>query len=251
MSNIVKNTIRGSGCSKSGNNYEKLIYDIVTKCVLNNTIIFNTQKIGELGGSNHRNDIECNFEKEKDIPIEIKKMGSPDWMQCCLIYDTNRNSWIGSSKNKIPEKSKMIFENIVKNTVLFNGKIPPFMTKNITHIEWINTKKESNDFEDMYIDCPNDTILKLYSEKGCKYIQISEKGLYHLGYDICNFGVPEFICPQELRIRTKIHTTCNTKGFCKLSVTVACKPKDIKKLDNSNVSLDDIQKLPANLTYNN
>ena len=34
-----------------------------------------------------------------DIPIEIKKSTSPDWMQCSLKYDNNTNKWIGSLKN--------------------------------------------------------------------------------------------------------------------------------------------------------
>jgi hypothetical protein len=49
--------------------------------------------------------------------------------------------------------------------------------------------------------------MKLYGEKDCSYIQISEKGLYHLGNDVCDFKVPEFICEQRLRVRTKIQET--------------------------------------------
>ena len=43
----------------------------------------------------------------------------------------------------------------------------------------------------------------------------------------------------------------NTKGFCKLSVTIACQPKNINNLINSEYSLDDQIKLPINLIYNN
>jgi hypothetical protein len=64
---------------------------------------------------------------------------------------------------------------------------------------------------------------------------------------MCDFKVPEFICDQQLRVRTKIHTRKNKKGFCKLSVTVACQPKNIKDLINSEYSLDDKLKLPNNL----
>ena len=67
--------------------------------------------------------------------------------------------------------------------------------------------------------------------------------------DICNFNVPEFICEQQLRIRTKIHTRKNTKGFCKLSVINSCQPKNIKNLVKSNYSLDNTSKLPINLLY--
>lgn len=232
--------------SIKGKKYELDIFNIVKNCMLND-LKFNTQDKTDLGGCNNKNDIECNFIIERNIPIEIKKSNTPDWMQCSLKFDNINNKWIGSINNKIPEYSKNIFENLIHYIKLFNGKIPPFMNNNITHNEWLKIKKETTDFNDIYINCPNDTIKKLYSEKGCKYIQISNKGLYHLGDDICDFKVPEFICEQQLRVRTKIHTKKNKKGYCNLSITIACQPKNIKDLNNSKYSLDDYNKLPINL----
>ena len=243
---MSKQNIKGSCCSKEGKKYENDIYNIVKNCELNNKK-FNSQYEYELGGCSSQNDIECNFNGNNDISIEIKKMNTPDWMQCSLHYNEDLKKWFGSSKNRIPEKSKQIFEELIDNSCLFNGNIPPFMIRKLTHEEWIKIKKESNDYNDMYINCPNDIIKKLYREKGCNYIQISEKGLYHLEYDKCGFNVPEFICEQQLRIRTKIHTRKNSKGFCKLSVTIACQPKNIKDLINSEFSLDNKSKLPTNL----
>lgn len=243
-----KNNIRGSGCSKEGKKYENIIYNIVTKCYLNNNL-FNTQIENELGGCNSHNDIECNLFGIKDIPIEIKKSKTPDWMQCSINYDKELCNWFGSKKNKIPNKSKKIFEELINGKILFNGKIPPFVNTNITHNDWINIKKESVYFNDMYMDCPHDTIKRLYREKGCYYIQISEKGLYHLGEDICGFNVPEFICPQHIRLRTKIHTRKNNKGFCNLSITISCKPVNIKEIIESPYSIDSIDKLPEKLVY--
>jgi hypothetical protein len=240
-------TTRGAGCSISGKKYELDIYNIVKNCTLNNNP-FNTQNVEELGGCDSKNDIECVMNSVA-IPIEIKKKKTPDWMQCSLKYNSDNHTWVGSTKNKIPEKSKKHFEELIASTILFNGKIPPFMIRNITHEEWLNIKKETNDFHDIYLDCPRDTVQKLYSEKGCIYIQISDKGLYHLGKDVCNFGVPEFICDQQLRIRTKIHTTKNAQGFCRLSVIISCQPKNVKQLLNSDYTLDDIAKLPQNLFY--
>lgn len=167
-------------------------------------------------------------------------------MQCSINYDKELCNWFGSKKNKIPNKSKKIFEELINGKILFNGKIPPFVNTNITHNDWINIKKESVDFNDMYMDCPHDTIKRLYREKGCYYIQISEKGLYHLGEDICGFNVPEFICPQHIRLRTKIHTRKNNKGFCNLSITISCKPVNIKEIIESPYSID---KLPEKLVY--
>lgn len=60
-------------------------------------------------------------------------------------------------------------------------------------------------------------------------------------------NVPIFICEQQLRVRTKIHKIKNKKGFCKLSVMVACQPKNITELEKSEYSLDDLTKLPKNL----
>ena len=239
---------KGSKCSINGKNYEIEVYNIVKNTKLNGNN-FNTQLESELGGCSSRNDIECNMNLVRDVSIEIKKSKTPDWMQCSLKYDNINKKWIGSSKNKIPDSSKKVFEDIISRIILFNGKIPPFMLKDITHQEWIKIKNETINYNDYYINCPNDTIMKLYSEKGCSYIQISEKGLYHLGNDMCNFKVPAFICEQQLRVRTKIHERKNKKGFCKLSVTVSCQPKNIKNLLNSKYSLDNKNKLPKNLVY--
>ena len=172
--------VKGSGCSLNGKKYELEVFNVVKNCYFNN-IKFNTQKEYELGGCGNKNDIECNMKMEKDISIEIKKMKSPDWMQCSLKYDIINNKWIGGSNNKIPDISKNIFENIISSNILFNGNIPPFMYKNITHDEWIKIKKETNNYKDTYIDCDNNIINQLYGHKGCMYIQISNKGLYHLG----------------------------------------------------------------------
>jgi len=237
---------KGSECSKEGKRYEEKVHSIVSKTMLNNKL-FNTQKLSELGGCNINNDIECNFKDERDLSIEIKKNKSPDWMQCVIQYSNELNKWICSSRNRIPDKSKKIFEKLIEDKNIFNGKIPPFVNNKITHEEWLKIKKETKDFCDVYFECPSDTIKKLYRKKGNKYIQISGKGLYHLGKDVCEFNVPEFICDQVIRIRTKIHTRKNKQGYCSLSVTVSCKPNGFKSLQPSLYSLDSEEKLPTNL----
>jgi hypothetical protein len=133
---------------------------------------------------------------------------------------------------------------------LYDGEIPPFMEKSITHEEWVKLKTETKKWDDIYIDIPSDCISRLYRSENCSYIQISNGyGLYHLGNDICNFDVPLLDIEQRLRIRTKIHTRKNKKGFCNISVTAVCQPKDITKLNQSNYSLDDENKLPVSLIY--
>ena len=236
---------KGKQCSIEGILYEKVIFNITKKCKLDGKdIFFNTQDEKELGGSGADNDIVCNFNKEKDLPIEIKKKKTPDWMQCCLKYIDNK--WTSTTHSKIPEKSRDIFNKLIEDINLYDGEVPPFIGNKMTHGEWVKIK-QTGKFKDFYKNIPNDTIKKIYKEKGCYYIQVSDKGLYHLGEDICNFGVPEFICDQEIRIRTKVHTRKDKKGFCHLSVMAACKPKDVNKLNPSPFSLDKIEKLPKNL----
>ena len=240
---------KGSGCSVSGAKYEKKIYNIVKQCYLNE-IPFNTQKENELAGSSSKNDIQCNFIEEQNIGIEVKKYNSPDWMQCSIKYNKQTNMWEITKMSKLPIICQNLFNNFINNLNLYDGEIPPFMKKPITHEEWIKIKQSTDKWDDKYFDIPSDSISKLYQAKGCNYIQISNGyGLFHLGNNICNFDIPLFILEQQIRIRTKIHKRINKNGFCNLSVTVACQPKDITKLRPSKYSLDDKHKLPPPLLF--
>jgi alkyl hydroperoxide reductase subunit AhpC len=234
---------KGKMCSVNGNSYEKKIHDVIKNTMFNGSR-FTTQKDTDLAGSTCDNDLECML-YNKIIGIEAKIYNTPDWMQCSLKY--SNGSWHGSKNGKIPEIARNIFDKLLKNIVLFNGKIPPFINKKYTHKQWISIKNKTNDWDDCYINIPNDTIKNIYIAKGCYYIQISEYGLYHLGNDIYKFNVPVFIIDQEIRIRTKIHTRKDKNGFCSLSVTAACKPKNIKHLIKSQYSLDNIGELPKSL----
>lgn len=239
---------KGQQCSINGKKYEINIYNIVSNCLINKHK-FNVQKKNELGSSSNRNDLICLY-NNNNIGIEAKIYNSPDWMQCSLKYNSLLKKYEGSKRGKIPILSRMIFNNLIKDLILFDNIIPPFINNNLTYDEWCNIKKETKLFNDIYLDIPSDTIQKLYHSKGCNYIQISNGfGLYHLGNDICNFGVPLFKIEQQLRIRIKVHKTKNKKGFCNLSITAACQPKNIKKLNKSKYSLDNINKLPSNLYF--
>jgi len=241
--------MRGQLCSISGGNYEKQIHHILKKCCINRKP-FHTQTEDELGGSSSKNDIECNFNSTYDIGIEVKKYNTPDWMQCSVHYNEYDKKWIPSIRGKNTSGAQHIFNNILSGVSFFNGQIPIFYEKKITHEEWIEIKKESDTWNDYYMSIPNDTIRRLYHEKGCQYIQISDGfGLYHLGEDVCNFQVPIFELKQQMRVRTKVHTRKNKDGYCSLSVTVACQPKNINSLPISQYSLDDVNKLPPNLSY--
>jgi hypothetical protein len=240
--------MRGSLCSRNGIAYERQVHSVLRNCFVGG-VRLNTQNETQLGGSSNRNDIECNHRKLVTFGIEIKKLTTPDWMQCSLHYDDVNDVWQASKRGFIPERCRFIFNKVLKDRKLFHSKIPPFIEKDITHIEWIEFKKTGY-WKDCYVDIGSETIRNLYREKGCYYIQISNKGVYHLGEDICNWNVPMFDISQEMRIRIKVHTRSNAKGFCKLSVTASCKPKKIKQLQASPYSLDCSKRLPLGVqTY--
>ncbi len=57
--------------------------------------------------------------------------------------------------------------------------------------------------EDDYKDVATDSIACYYHEKGTHYILVENMGIYHVGHDILNLGVP-FFAPEGLRLRTRV-----------------------------------------------
>ena len=243
-----KDTIKkGSACSYKGKLYELECWRIARTLRFKGNK-FNTQNEHDLGGSSARNDLECNYENNQKVGIEIKKHNTPDWMQCSITFNEKKSCWEGSSKAKIPQSCVGIFNNLLREINLFDNKNPPFLSNNFTHEEWTTLKSSTELWNDCYFDIPKCTIASLYARKNNSYIQISGGfGLYHLGEDTYNFGVPMFCIDQQLRIRIKVHTRKNTAGYCKLSVMAACQPKRVKSLVVSPYSLDNWEKLPKEL----
>ena len=233
----------GAGCSVSGHNYEKKIAAVCRQIRSPHSAIpLNTQREESLGGSTAGIDIVLNWKSEGDIGVEAKRP-TPDWMQMCLERKDDR--WIGKAEHsKIPSACREQLNELLMHTTLFQGKLPPFMEKTMTHAEWVAIKTADPDLKDHYIhNIPNTTIAELYRKKGCSYLQVDGKGLYHTGEDTCDFQVPLFECPQQLRIRIKIHKTNPFHA----SVTVAAQPVNLAALAPSPFSLDSLERLPASL----
>jgi hypothetical protein len=236
--------LKGGNCSISGGKYEREIATVCRKLISPHTKSpLCTQTDDELGGSGADIDIKLNWKNPMDIGIEVKRP-TPDWMQMSLKKDSN-GSWIGSKKAKIPKNAQHIFEEIIGSTELYQGKTPPFLLKKIKYSDWVAIKTASPEFkDDVYIPCQPNTIAQLYKEKGCQYIQISGKGLYHTGEDICGFDVPFFTCEQRIRIRIKVHHESDKYGYASLSITAAAQPKTLNSIAVSPYSLDASNKLP-------
>ena len=85
-------------------------------------------------------------------------------------------------------------------------------------------------------------------------IDCNMNALQDISIEIKKSNTPDWMqCslhPISNNINTKwVGSLKNNKGFCKLSVTIACLPKNIKNLIYSQYSLDNKLKLPANLVY--
>ena len=209
---------KGSNCSRSGKKYENEVYTIIK----NSPFV-----IEQVGGSSHAPDIKCVDDKS----IEVKKAFAPDWGQTILKW--KNDNWFSNSElfNKYLNKLKM--------------KCPPFLQNKMIYEEWLKIKSE---YKDEYIDIDDNAINEYYMKKGVCYIQISDGyGLYHLGDDVFNLGVPKFEIKQRMRVRVKVHSRSNNNGYAQLSVTGAFQPININQLMKSPYSLDNMDKLPLNL----
>jgi hypothetical protein len=203
---------KGSMCSANGKHYENTCYE---------NIKHSPKITGQGGGSSHKPDIYT-----QNGHIECKPENSPDWGQCILKWEDER--WVPTN---------LLFQKYM-DQVKF--KPPPFLSNKITYSEWIKIK---HDYNDEYLDVGEREIQDFYKNKGCAYIQIKGRGLYHLGEDPLEWGVPEFFVKQRMRIRVKVHSRSDSN----LSVTAAFQPLDIKTLEPSEYSLDDSTRLPPNL----
>ena len=205
---------KGSMCSVNGKKYEDLCYGNIK----------HSPKIMEQGGgSSHKPDIST-----QNGHIECKPKQSPDWGQSKLNWEEGR--WVPTNE---------LFQRYMDRV---NFKPPPFLiNKKMTRDEWIKIK---HDYKDEYLTVDNHEIQNFYKNKGCAYIQIKGRGLYHLGEDPLEWGVPEFKVEQRMRIRAKDH---GIRVSTRYSVTAAFQPLNIKALVPSEYSIDDRTRLPPNL----
>lgn len=238
----LRSTAKGARCSASGTAYERQIAAVCRLATLPNGMPLCSQTDADLAGSGAGIDIKLNWLSTGDIGVEAKRP-TPDWMQMKLIAGLN-GTYVGVAGGKIPEASRLIFNQVLSALTLFGGKTPPFLLGDITYSDWTKLKATSSDFKDVYIPCGSDTIAALYKAKGCQYIQIAGKGLYHTGIDVCGFGVPAFVCDQQVRIRIKVHGRCTARGFASLSIMAAAQPVSLPGLTASPYSLDSACRLP-------
>lgn len=227
---------RGALCSRSGLRYETQIAQF------SRGLSFQGHPVScsDPAGSGSGNDLTLTVMLDgttREIGLEAKRP-TPDWMQVKLSHQPSSGDWVVATdlpRSKIPSSCRDYYRQLFGTRQFWDGKLPSFTQGDITWEQW---SQERSNFPDQYLECPEDTIRNLYRRKGCHYIQIDGKGLYHLGDDPLGLGVPSFSCPQRLRIRCKIHDKKNSRGYANLSVTMATQPISLSQLADSSYSLD-------------
>jgi hypothetical protein len=98
----------------------------------------------------------------------------------------------------------------------------------------VTESKDYKDFVNLTEELNQERVAAHYNAKGVYYIQIGGKGLYYMGKDILNTGVPELNTAFTGSMRFKKGTTKNGRN----SISIVSEPKMKGKLDKSNISLE-------------
>jgi len=252
---MVSSSSCGSACSRSGKAYEVLVANVCARLkspFMNKPL--NTQSPKDLGGCSIKQDITLNRKRVGDINVEVKSKNVPDWIQCSITpvvlnsRTQTRVRWVAKQKSYQPHQVIAMFEDTINSVRVFEGNVPSFLTnkRSTTHDEW---KQECQKFKDAYYPIDSSSIAEAYRLRGVSYIQVRGHGLFHTGTDRCGFGVPLFDCSQRLRIRCKRHgRKCSLTGLNIPSSVMASFRPILSTLSKSPFSLDDIKRVPSNLS---
>ena len=98
----------------------------------------------------------------------------------------------------------------------------------------VTESKDYKDFVNLTEELNQERVAAHYNAKGVYYIQIGGKGLYYMGKDILNTGVPELNTAFTGSMRFKKGTTKNGRN----SISIVSEPKMKGKLNKSNINLE-------------
>jgi hypothetical protein len=200
---------RGGNSLRAGRLYEAIINNLLKNKRINNVkLVVNEFTAG--AGKGKDIVFKCG---DLELSIEVKNGGAFEGGGKTLKH--NGHSWVINDE--------CFLKDIVGAANPYGGIIPEcFATKSLS--TW---NKEKSRFGDVYISKHNTIISEYYRAKGCNYIQIKGKGLYHTGSDPLNLGVPFFSVSTMLRIRVTKH---KKKGVpTDVTAALVFKRKDLVK----------------------
>ena len=136
-----------------------------------------------------------------DFFVEIKNKTAPDFGQKKLTW-TKQKGWEWSEKDIITD----LYDRLGVMKYIDKNFVPRRYTVSAGSISMLDKKHDQQQFEKRGIVLSNPRYLyEFYARKNCYYIQIENKGLYHLKNDIANLVVPRFMPELTLRLRAKTH----------------------------------------------
>ena len=254
-----------SNATQSGYAYEKVLHSTLKHIFFQSPcstdgVSFLADSLHAQGGSSPNPDIAFQYidkhGKVQKSNIEIKtRFDGTDWGQFQMVhqdglYKPKHTQHQDSHSLWMAQKYAHVL-NAHKKTIAL--QLPP---SNLTLDQWHEYKKKCQEnaktqlngrdpTQDVYIPVCSDDILHYYSGKRNAYVQVNGYGLYHLGEDVCDFGVPRLALDDvDLRFRIKNHGSRKDRTQV-FSLTAALRIR--KKPKKSNMSLDDVQSFPKQL----
>lgn len=133
--------------------------------------------------------------------VEVKNKTAADFGQKKLTW-TKQKGWEWSEKDIITD----LYDKLGVMKYIDKNFVPRRYTVSAGSISMLDKRHDQQQFEKRGIQLSNPRYLyEFYARKNCYYIQIENKGLYHLKNDIANLVVPRFMPELTLRLRAKTH----------------------------------------------
>lgn len=144
----------------------------------------------------------------KDYKVEIKLDAKVDFGQASLDYDVNKKKWsLGGADTASAIQMREFLDSIGVPKFVNKKWGPKGAPRKFTippaQFKQIDVAHDYKTFKDEFVDIPPSAVADYYNSKNTYYIQIGGYGLYYMGKDIANLGVPEFDSKLRLRIRLK------------------------------------------------
>jgi hypothetical protein len=192
-------------------------------------------------GSNSKGfDVEFEVGGQK-INVEVKASDA-QYSSMTANFDLNSQEFTLSQQTKFNDLINKELESVKKSISEYakeaDSKVWPAKISKEKYNELGSSGKNIQKNISKTFEVPYELINELYNKKGINYINIAGKGLYYLGKDIYNLGVPKFNPNASATIR--VARTATKKGD--VTTTTRIFPKiDYKSLEKSPYNLNDTQ----------
>ena len=242
----------------TGNSFGGLVYEeFVVKTIKSAARKIPGLKVISNRGAGYNSTIpDINLQIEKDgqkskVAIEVKKNRNVRFGQVTLGLENGEiiirksgkaidPSTIPGGKNLIAKASegKKFLNNIldlINKEEKSNFKNFPLGTSiSKETYQKVTDSNSYKDFVNLTEELNQERVAAHYNAKGVYYIQIGGKGLYYMGKDTLNLGVPELSTAFTGSMRFKKGSTKNGRN----TISIVSEPKMKGKLDKSNINLE-------------